>query len=202
MLRLFPNSSLSTRLPVRGILLLALAVTFSPKFSAAQPSSTPPQQDSGEASPAQAAAAQTAERKRKFEADEQKLENGGASHDDASSAAEKQPTLFVSPAVVGMLVNQQQRFTVFDAAGHNLTAKAEWSLSNTDVTDFVGEAGPAIIAKQDGTVTLRASVGGETSEAQIKVYRDKLPMGAILWQAPKIPGYTTKHIIQAVPTSH
>jgi len=50
-------------------------------------------------------------------------------------------------------------------------------------------------------VTLRASVDGETSEAQIKVYRDKIPMGAVLWQAPKIPGYTTKHIVQAVPTT-
>lgn len=180
---------------------LALILAFLPEFALAQSSSSSPS-----AAPAGSVrstpADQAAERKRKFEEDERRLEEGGAGHGDDSSTAEKQPTLFVSPAVVGMLVNQQQRFTVFDIAGHNLTSKAEWSLSNTDVADFVDEAGPAIVAKQDGTVTLRASVGGEASEAQIKVYRDKLPMGAVIWQAPKIPGYTSKQIIQAVPTVH
>ena len=101
-----------------------------------------------------------------------------------------------------MLVRGQQSFTLFDIAGHNLTSKAIWSLSNSDVADLLDGPVPTIVAKEDGTVTLRADVGGETSEAQIKVYQDRIPMGAVLWKEPKIPGYTAKQMVQAVPTTN
>jgi hypothetical protein len=171
------------------------------KIAPAQ-SSSPSQPPAVAASATQTPADQAAERKQKFEEDEQRLENNEGSHVSDSSPGDKHQTIFISPAVVGMVVQQEQRFTLFDDAGHNLTSKAQWSLSNSDIADLVDGPTPTIVAKEDGTVTLKASVGGETSEAQIKVYRDKLPMGAVIWQAPKIPGYTTKHIVQAVPTAH
>jgi hypothetical protein len=162
------------------------------------------QPDSESASPSQTAAAQAAARKKRFEEDKKRLENRDGSRNDSSStgASDQQPTLFVSPAIVGMLVNEHQQFTLFDVAGHNLTSKAHWSLGDSSVAELVEGGGPAIVAKQEGTVTLRASIGREYSEAQIKVYPgDKLPIGTIRWAAPKMPGYTTKQIIQAVPSS-
>jgi len=178
-------------------LVFALVTTIADAQSAspAQPPAVAP-------STVQASAAQAAERKRKFEEDERRLENGDAGHDEDSSPPEQQPTLFVSPAEVGMLVNGQQSFTLFDISGRNVTSRATWSLSNSDVAVLVGGPAPTIVAREDGTVTLRAEVAGETSEAQIRVYRDKLPMGAVLWREPKIPGYTAKQIVQAVPTAN
>jgi hypothetical protein len=183
-----------------GAFVAMLAFAFMPKLTPAQ--SSPSQPAAPAASTSQTPADQAAERKRKFEEDERRLENGEVSHDDDSSSSEKQPTLFVSPAEVGMLVNGQQSFTLFDISGHNVTSKATWSLSNSDVADLVAGPAPTIVAKEDGTVTLRADVAGETSEARIKVYRDKMPMGAVLWREPKIPGYTAKQIVQAVPTAN
>ncbi len=204
MICLSPNSRRLVRNFLWLVLPLALAVAFPAKSAAAQAAQPSPQPDSATASANQTAAAQAAARKKRFEEDEKRLENGEGSRDDSSStgSTDKQPTLFVSPAIVGMLVNERQQFTVFDIAGHNLTAKAHWSLSGSSVAEFVEGSGPAIIAKADGTATLRASIGGESSEAQIKVYPgDKLPIGTIRWAAPKMPGYTTKQIVQAVPTS-
>jgi hypothetical protein len=77
-----------------------------------------------------------------------------------------------------------------------------WSLSNSYVADLAPDAMPTITAKDHGTVTLRARVGSRESECEVKVYEgSSLPIGAIRWQAPKIPNFTAKRIVQAVPTT-
>jgi hypothetical protein len=144
------------------------------------------------------AAAKAAARKKKFEEEKQRLESSESQH--APAAGDAQQTLLISPILVNMLVHDTQRFSLFDVQGHNLTAKAEWSLSNSYVADLTTDGVPTITAKDHGTVTVRARVGGLTAESSITVHPgDKLPVGTIRWQAPAVPGYKTTQIIQAVP---
>lgn len=146
------------------------------------------------------ASAKAAARKKKFDDLKRQLEDDGKS--DSRDAESPAPGLLVSPAQVGMLVNEQQKFSVLDIQGHKLKEKPEWSLSNSYVANLVDGEVPAIVAKDTGTVILRVRLGNLTGEAAIKVYPgDKLPDGAIRWAAPQIPGYTTKQIVQAVPTA-
>ncbi|HXA77298.1 MAG TPA: hypothetical protein VNV41_09205 [Candidatus Acidoferrales bacterium] len=129
------------------------------------------QPDLASASRSQTAAARAAERKKRFEEHEKRLENGdGSGHDFSSTgASDQRAARFVSPAIVGMLVNERQQSTMFGVAEHNLTAKAHWSLGDSSVAELVEGGGPAIVAKQDGTGTWWASIGRESSEAQTKV---------------------------------
>ena len=144
------------------------------------------------------AAAKAAARKKKFEEEKQRLESTEGQHVPATGDA--QQTLLISPILVNMLVHDTQRFSLFDVQGHNLTAKAEWSLSNSYVADLTTDGVPTITAKDHGTVTVRARVGGVTAESSITVHPgDKLPVGTIRWQAPAVPGFKTTQIIQAVP---
>jgi hypothetical protein len=147
------------------------------------------------------AAAKAAARRRSFEQDEKRLEEYGSGQEVPEP--DPQQTLFVSPALVGMLPGERQSFTVFDIDGHNLTPKARWTLSNPNVATLAPDGAPEIIARAPGTVTLIARVGGGEAESELKVYGgNSLPVGAIRWQAPKIPGYRTQRTVQAVPTAN
>jgi hypothetical protein len=144
------------------------------------------------------AAAKAAARKKKFEEEKQRLESSEGQH--ASAPDDPQQTLLLSPILVNMLVHDTQRFSLFDVDGHNLTSKAEWTLSNSYVADLTTDGVPTITAKATGTVTVRARVGALSAEASVTVHPgDKLPVGTIRWQAPAVPGHKTTQIIQAVP---
>jgi plastocyanin len=192
---------LANRAPgLREFLVLGLCLPFSAAFvfgTQAQ-STTSSVQTSTAADPD--AAARAAARKKRFLEQEKALEENGSTHDAAEP--DPQQTLFVSPALVGMVVGETQRFTVFDIEGHNLTSQAEWSLSNSYIADLAPDGTPTITAKEHGTVTVRARVGSRESRCEVKVYEgSSLPIGAIRWQAPKIPNFSAIKIVQAVPTT-
>jgi hypothetical protein len=185
-------------------LTIGLLLCFAPlRLTKAQSASASTTQSAGGSTTQTAdgnsdAAAKAAARKKKFEEEKQRLESSESQHAPASSDA--QQTLLISPVLVNMLIHDTQRFSLFDVQGHNLTAKAEWSLSNSYVADLTTDGVPTITAKDHGTVTVRARVGGVTAESSITVHPgDKLPVGTIRWQAPAVPGYKTTQIIQAVP---
>jgi hypothetical protein len=175
------------------------------RFNAAQSQSTstssaqPPGSSASQTGDASSdAAAKAAARKKKFEEEKRRLESSEGQH--ASVPDDRQQTLLLSPILVNMLVHDTQRFSLFDVDGHNLTAKAEWTLSNSYVADLTTDGVPTITAKDTGTVTVRARVGALSAEASVTVHTgDKLPVGTIRWQAPAVPGYKTTQIIQAVP---
>jgi hypothetical protein len=101
-----------------------------------------------------------------------------------------------------MLVHETQGFSLFDSAGHNLTSKAEWTLSNSYVADLTVNGTPTITTKDAGTLTVYARVGGRTAEASVTVHPgDTLPIGTIRWQAPKVRSFKAKQIVIAVPSS-
>jgi plastocyanin len=123
---------------------------------------------------------------------------------ETQAGAEKQSDegLSVSPALVNMLIGQTQGFSAFDEAGHNVTSKAEWTVSDSSVADLSAPGASTITSKSAGTVRIRASLGGRSGEARIIVHPgDKLPIGTVLWQAPKAPGnMKTQQTVIAVPS--
>jgi plastocyanin len=185
---------------LREFLVLVLCLPFPATFGfgVQAQSATSPVQQNAAADPD--AAAKAAARKQRFQEQEKALEENGSTHDAAEP--DPQQTLFVSPALVGMVVGETQRFTVFDIEGHNLTSQAEWSLSNSYVADLAPDGSPRITAKDHGTVTVRARIGSRESECEVKVYEgSSLPIGAIRWRAPKIPNFSAIKIVQAAPTT-
>ena len=102
-----------------------------------------------------------------------------------------------------MMVGDTHSFSAFDIDGRTVTSSAEWSLSNSYVADLSNGDGPTIMAKDHGTVTLRARIGGRTAEATITVTaQDKFTPGTILWSVPQIPGFKGSQIVQAVPSAN
>lgn len=145
------------------------------------------------------AAAKAAARKKRFDEDKRKLEESEAASPQAPDADPEQ-TLFVTPAVVTMMLGDAHSFSAFDIDGKTVTADAEWSLSNSYVAELTTGGDPTVTIKGPGTVTLRARIGGREAEANITVFTgDKIPYGTILWSVPKIAGFVGSRIVQAVP---
>lgn len=174
---------------------MILAIAFSVSLVGIMPAPSLAQNSSDGSDAAKAA------RRQAFEEERARLENGDGSND--SVPADPAATLFVSPAKVGMLLGDRQAFTVFDIDGKNRTSEVEWSLTNSYVADLDNGAPPAVTAKDHGTVTLRARLGGESAESVITVYAgDSLKIGTVRWSAPPIPGYKTSKIVNAVPSAN
>jgi hypothetical protein len=158
-----------------------------------------------EQTPASDAAVKAAERKKRFEEAKKRLENSDGSHANDSPASDSKPgspdDIAISPVLVNMLIGETQSFSLFDAAGHNLMAKAEWSLSSSYVADLQNNGVPTITSKDTGTVTVHARVGMRSTDATVTVHPgSSLPIGTIRWQAPPVKGFKAVQIIQAVPS--
>ncbi|MGC1418030.1 MAG: hypothetical protein WA817_22270 [Candidatus Acidiferrum sp.] len=185
---------------MRPTLFLTLAMFFAPHEFAPQQSA--PADQNPPAADSQDAAAKAAARKKRFEEEEKRLEQEGQSTSQAP-AADSDQSLFVTPAVVNMMVGDIHSFSAFDIDGNTVTSEAEWSLSNSYVADLSNGNGPTIMAKDHGTVTLRARIGGRTAEATITVTTDsQFKPGTILWSAPQVPGFKGSQIVQAVPSAN
>lgn len=182
------------------LLLTALFLCFRPDFGAQQNASAAKQNPTSTESPDPAANA--AARKKRFEEERRRLEEGTARPFEGVPSSPNQ-TLFVSPAKVSMVAGNSHLFCVFDIDGRDLTASAEWSLSTLGVVDLVSEPEPQITAKNQGSVRLLAKVGGELAEAMITVFPgDTLPIGTIQWETPLIPGYRNQNFVQASGTTN
>ncbi|MGA8038392.1 MAG: hypothetical protein WA823_16925 [Candidatus Acidiferrales bacterium] len=177
------------------------ATTPATAASTAPTDSLAPQQ-----TPASDAAAKAAERKKRFEEAEKRLEAADGSHASDPAPSDSKPgspdDISISPVLVNMLIGETQSFSLFDAAGHNLTQKADWSLSNSYVAEMQGNGVPTIVSKDAGTVTVHARVGMRSTDATVTVHPgSSLPIGTIRWQAPPVKGFKPVQIIQAVPTA-
>jgi hypothetical protein len=152
---------------------------------------------SGAGNSTDSAAAKAAARKKAFEADLKGLEDGGSFHHEGSGPQ----TLFVSPAVVNMIRGQRADFGAFDNKGHDVSAQAEWSLSNSYVATLVtGKGKPYLIAKTPGEVTVRARIDENESSCDVTVYDGTaLPAGTPAYIAAKIPGFKAEQAVRAAP---
>lgn len=189
--------------------LAALALLFAvvlalPRIAAQDPRSAPQPAPIAPANPD--AAAKAAERRKHFEEEKRRLEEPAVTPPKGIGPevppTDPNQTLFVSPAVVNMLVGESHSFSAFELNGKTITPSVEWSIDNPGIADLHPEGDPTVISKAPGKVILRARFDNRAAEAFINIHDvQTLPVGTILWASPQIPGFKTKQIVQAVPTS-
>jgi hypothetical protein len=187
-----------------GFLILASIISLGSAPSVEAQAQAPNAGNSPTPSATPDAAAKAAERKKRFEQEEKRLENAESAQTESKSEPGKasDDDLSISPVLVNMLVHETQGFSLFDSAGHNLTSKAEWTLSNSYVADLTTNGVPTISTKDAGTLTVSARVGSRTAQASVTVHPgDTLPIGTIRWQAPKVRSFKATKIVIAVPSS-
>jgi hypothetical protein len=184
-------------LTLRAVAILFFAVAA---WAAQQPTQQPAQSAGG--STASDVAAKAAERKRRFEEQKKRLEEARPSSPiGAETEVSADQTLFVSPSVTNMLAGDIREFCAFDIDGKILTREAEWTIDDSGIASLNGKGQPTISTKQPGKAILRARIGSRSAEASITVLDGgKMPNGTIKWSVPNYPGYTSKQIVQAVPT--
>jgi hypothetical protein len=194
----------AVRLPHPATVSLVLAFLMAlAGFAAQDPQSPLP---SAATTPANRDAAAKDERRKHFEDEKRRLEESDSAKPKGIGPevpVDPDQTLFVTPAVVNMLVGDSHSFSAFELEGKTVTASAEWTLDNRDAVELHDDGGPTITSKAPGKVTLRARIDSRTAEAVITVHDlQKLPDGTILWSVPQIPGYKSKQFVQAVPTAN
>lgn len=205
------------QLSIRHLLiavLLSAHVLFAWHASAqnAQTQSTAVPSNSSQPGPASSAtedaAGKAAERKKRFEEAKERLENsasqpqsGTASSSASSSCSYSQSDLSLSPALVNMVVGNTQRFSLFDLAGHKLTAQADWSVSDSSIAEIRVEGGePVLTSKEKGTVRVQARVDSHSAESTVNVIGpEDMKPGTVRWSTPNHPCSKTKEIKVAVP---
>jgi hypothetical protein len=138
-----------------------------------------------------------AERRRRFEEVKQRLEN-----DETASAVSPggvhSDELRMGPIFASLLVGQGRRFHLYDRWWRLLAGKALWSSSNPAVVEVTGDEGD-VIAKAEGTATIRARLGTFEAEAEVKVYPGtSLPEGTPIWTQP-LPGEGPVKLTPAIP---
>ena len=199
-------------LPRHRLSVLLSALFFTP-CTRAQNSPTPAPEtasNSSQSAPAGAAtedaAAKAAERKKRFEETKKRLENSSSQPqsggDSGSSCSYSTNDLSLSPALVNMVVGETQRFSLFDLAGHKLTEKADWSVSDSSIADIrVEGGGPVLTSKQKGTVRVQARVDTHSAESTVNVIgAEDMKPGTIRWSLPPTPCGKIKGIAVAVPS--
>jgi hypothetical protein len=109
-------------------------------------------------------------------------------------------SLQVTPAASNMQVGDARQFTAVDNLG-NPRADVTWMVSDTTVATISGGSSPTLTAVGAGAVTLTASTGSVSGQAQITVAAaGTLPVGSAVWTMPPVPGFTPLQLAQAVPT--
>jgi hypothetical protein len=187
-----------------GFLILASIIGLDSARSVEAQAQAPNAGNSSTPSATPDAAAKAAEKKKRFEEEERRLENAGSAQTESKAEPERasDDDLSIFPVLVNMLVHETQDFSLFDSAGHNLTSKAEWTLSNSYVAELTTSGVPTISSKDVGTLTVSARVGSRTAQASVTVHPGgTLPIGTIRWQAPKVRNFKATQIVIAVPSS-
>src|ERR1700738_3070272 len=109
-----------------------LLLVVPPQFAARQEPSLA-QRNSRASDSQDAASKAAAERKKRFDEQKRQLEESGTSGSWRGDAGQ---TLFISPALVNMLVGDTHSFGAFDIEGRTLTGSVQWSISNSFVASL------------------------------------------------------------------
>jgi plastocyanin len=154
--------------------------------AASQQVSQSPDTSTSQNTAADSSVAKAAERKRHFEEQKQRIEGQEQPVQTPACQAGK-PTLYITPDKAGMLIGEFRGFALFDTDGHKLTAAADWSVSSSYHATLRQGDEPTVTAKNEGTFKVTARIDTRIAEATIKVYRDKLPIGATIWSVAPVP---------------
>jgi len=110
-------------------------------------------------------------------------------------------SLQVSPTTVNMVVGDTQQFTAVDDQGRP-RSDATWSVSDATLASISSDSSPVLTAIAVGQVTLTATVGGVSAQAQVNILSGAvLSAGTTRWSAPSTPGFTVQQIVPAVPSA-
>jgi hypothetical protein len=106
----------------------------------------------------------------------------------------------VTPATANMQVGDARQFTAVDNFG-NPRADVTWMVSDSAVATVGANSAPTLTAVAAGTVTLTASSGSVSSQAQVTVAAaGTLSPGSVDWTLPPVSGFTPLQLVQAVPS--
>jgi hypothetical protein len=110
-------------------------------------------------------------------------------------------SLQITPIAVNMIVGDTQQFTAVDENGRP-RSDATWSISDTTLATVSADSEPVLTATAVGQLTLTATVGSATAQAQVSILvGTTLAPGTVRWSAPPIQGFKTWQVVQAVPTA-
>jgi hypothetical protein len=129
------------------------------------------------------------------------LAGNSATMNTAVTVSMQSPTsLQISPGPVTVTVGNSQSFTVIDQNGVR-RPDASWSVSNMSVGTMASDGSGTFTAAAVGQETLTATVSGVSAQTTITVISGApLSFGMTIWSAPAVAGYTTKQMVQAVPS--
>ena len=191
--------------------MLLLCLCLIPRADAQEPGSTPGS-DSSATSSSSDVSAKTAERKRRFEEMKKSLEEKNpepapapASSTSATKARPQAPAyaneIPVSNLAVTMFVGETQRFGLYDNASHNLTAQAEWWVSDSLLVDLSINSGtPYLVGKKAGTVFVLAHTKLQTARVILRVLdRSEMKGDSVRWNQNAIAVHAPLYIVPAIP---
>ncbi len=112
------------------------------------------------------------------------------------------PSLQVTPSVANMEVGGTQQFTAVDNNG-NPRSDLTWTVSNYSLASITSDSSPTLTALAAGQVTLTATDGTVSAQAQITIVAvGSITPGTALWSVPLTPGFSALQLAQAMPTAN
>jgi hypothetical protein len=117
--------------------------------------------------------------------------------------AEEIPSLTVSPEKVTMSVGETRTFRAVGKDGRPRHG-VSWTISPEGAAKLTTNGDEATVtAQQEGSgIILTAHVENDSAEAEIEILAGALPTGTKIWSVDHLPGCTTKHMSQAVPSAN
>jgi hypothetical protein len=200
----------------RSLVAIASSILFSlffiPRASAQSPGQQPgAAPSSGSSSSSTDAAAKAAERKKRFEEMKRSLENKNSEPPPLPRPSTARPEAPAGPSyandqpifelAVTMFVGETQRFALFDDTRHNLTAQANWTVTDPSVAELSINGGvPSLVGKKPGTVFVLAHAKSQTARVNLSVLdRAQMTGGVIRWNQNDINTQAPLQIVPAIP---
>jgi len=131
---------------------------------------------------------------------------GGFDTNALSSAELYAPTpppavsLLVTPSTVNMAQGAVQQFTAVDNLGHPRT-DVSWSVSNSTLAVITSDSSPFLSALATGQVTLTATLGTVSAQAQITISTPgSIATGTPFWSISSAAGFSPLQLAEAMPS--
>ena len=106
----------------------------------------------------------------------------------------------VTPSAVNMQIGDTQQFTAVSNVGFPRN-DAAWTVSDQSLASISGGSSPFLTALAAGQVTVTATVGSVSAQAQITIVAPgTMPTGAAVWSDSTAPAFTATQLVQALPS--
>ncbi|HEV2417194.1 MAG TPA: kelch repeat-containing protein [Terriglobia bacterium] len=111
-------------------------------------------------------------------------------------------SLQVTPSAASLTVGDTRQFTAVDSLGHP-RSDVTWSVSDTSVATITSDSSPILTALAPGQVSLTATDGTVSAQAQVTISAAGLPPvpGTPAWSAPSVSGFSPLQLIEAAPSN-